>query len=72
VLANSRPIGIIEVKVARQLLSRRLSIKAAVGATLLDREKPDWHTPWFSLMTDCPEVLFNSVIADFAGTGKTI
>jgi hypothetical protein len=49
---NNRPIRIIKVKVASQLLSRRLSIEAAVGA-LLDREKPDWHTPWFSLMTDC-------------------
>src|SRR5258707_1922649 len=50
---NNRPIRIIKVKVASQLLSRRLSMEAAVGAALLDREKPDWHTPWFSLMTDC-------------------
>ena len=39
VLLNNRPIGIIEVKVARQLISCRFAVEATVGAALLDREK---------------------------------
>ena len=47
VLLNNRPIGIIEVKVARQLISCRFAIKATMGAALLDREKFDCHSPVF-------------------------
>jgi hypothetical protein len=49
VFLNNRPIGIIEVKVARQLISCRFAVEATVGAALLDREKFDWHTPVVSL-----------------------
>ena len=49
VLVNNRPIGIIEVKVARQLISCRFAIKATMGVTLLDREKFDCHPPSISL-----------------------
>jgi len=44
VLVNNRLIGIIEVKMARQLISCRFAAETTVGPALLDREKFDWHT----------------------------
>lgn len=46
-LLDDRPIRIIKVKVALQLIGCRFAIKAAMGATLLDREKFDCHSSVF-------------------------
>jgi len=46
VLLNNRPIGVIELKVARQLISCRFAVEATVGAALLDRETFDCHAAY--------------------------